>query len=100
MIVDSIIIRPVPNRRFIDYGRIRLPRFWLRFTGRCEEEFFFELFAIPTLINRILSVFSDGAVPIAIGWVYGESLCRRCLDEPLEAGCDGLLAFRIKRTEG
>ena len=63
MVVDSVIIRPVPNRRFIDYGWIRLCRIRLRFIGGREEKLFFKLFVVAAFINKALLVLDDVAAP-------------------------------------
>lgn len=63
MVVDSVIIRPVPNRRFIDYQWIRLCRIRLRFIGGREEKLFFKLFVVAAFINKALLVLDDVAAP-------------------------------------
>ena len=76
MIVHSIIIGPVPNRRFIDHERIRLCG--LRFTGRREEKFFFKLFLVPAFIDGVLLVLDYVAFPGMVGWALsGKSLCKK-----------------------
>lgn len=66
MIVDSVVIGPVPNRRFFDYERVRLCRLWCRVVGRRKKKFFFELSLVETFTNGVLFVLYDSTAPVPI----------------------------------